>query len=848
MIRARLGCGGMGEVFLADDTGLRRRVALKRIAPPLRNNAASREHLWKEAEWASRLNDPHIAAVYDVIEDGEEIFIVMEYVEGETLRRRLGRPLTISDFLSIATQCAEALAAAHHAGLLHRDIKPENFMLTSSGQVKALDFGVARELQGAGFATTRETLQSASFSGTLPYMAPEVLDQKDADARADIFALGVLFYEALAGSNPFRRAGFVETCNAILHEDPPPLRNRNPDVPEELARIVTKMSQKNRDERYASAADLAVDLRALARPRQPLPISPRLKRSRVIAPLGLGFLAVVIIFGAAATNTSIERRVKAWMGATHVPRQKQLAVLQFHATGGDAEAASFADGLTDTLTAKLTQLTDDRSLQVISATEVQGKDVTTPERAYSEFGVNLVLEGNLRKSGNLIRVNYALVDPRTHRQLTANSVTLPASDSFAVEDQVVNGVVQMLDIDVSPDARRLLDSHGTQMPDAYNLYLQGRGYLRNYDRPENTDSAILDFQQALQLDPGYALAFAGLGDAYWKKYLDDKNPQWVQKSRESCEQSLRLDQGLAAAHECLGTLFTGTGRYENAVAEFERAVKAEPTNDDAYRGLAMAYEQLGKLLDAEATYRRAIDLRPNYWAGYNWLGAFYQNHSRYSEAAGMFHKVTSLVPDSFRGYYNLGAADVAEGKYAEAIASLEHSIAIRPTATAYANLGTAYFYLRRFDDSAKAFEESLKLDEKAYDVWWDLGDAYYWGAGTKTKAEAAYTQCISLANDQLRVDSRDITALGIRALCHSMVNNRKAALADLDIGFSLPARDPEFYFNASLVYSHFNDTDQTLTWLEKAVNAGYSPSLARDTPVFDQLRTNPRFQKLFQAK
>ncbi len=838
----------MGEVYLADDTGLRRRVALKRIVPALRNNIASREHLWKEAEWASRLNDPHIAAVYDVIEDGAEIFIVMEYVEGETLRHRLARPVTISDFLSIAAQCAEALAAAHQAGLLHRDIKPENFMLTSTGQVKALDFGVARQLPGAGFATTRETLQSASFSGTVPYMAPEVLDQKDADARADIFALGVLFYEALAGSNPFRRAGFVETCNAILHEDPPPLRNRNAAVPEELARIVTKTLEKNRDERYASAADLAVDLRALARPKQPVQPPSRLSRSKAVASFGLALLAIAIVVGVAATNTSIKQRVRTWIGGTPVPQQKQLAVLQFHATGGDAEAASFADGLTDTLTAKLTQLTDDRSLQVISATEVQAKDVTTPERAYSEFGVNLVLEGNLRKSGNLIRVNYALVDPRTHRQLTANSVTLPASDSFAVEDQVVNGVVQMLDIEVSPDARRLLDSHGTQVPDAYNLYLQGRGYLRNYDRPENIDSAIHVFQEALHLDPGYALAFAGLGDAYWKKYLDDQNPQWVQKSRESCEQSLQLDRGLAAAHECLGTLFAGTGQYENAVAEFERAVKAEPTNDDAYRGLAIAYERLGKLSDAETTYRRAIDLRPNYWAGYNWLGAFYQNHSRYSEAAAMFEKVISLVPDSFRGYYNLGAASVAEGKYAEAIASLRHSIAIRPTATAYGNLGTAYFYLRRFDESAKAFEESLKLDEKAYDAWWDLGDAYYWGAGTKTQAAAAYTQCISLANDQLRVDPRDILAVGLRALCYAMVNNRKAALADLHTGFGLPAQDPEFYFNASLVYNHFNDTDQTLRWLEKAVDFGYSPSLARDTPVFDPLRTNPRFQKLFQAK
>ena len=845
LIRERLGGGGMGEVYRADDTGLKRQVALKRISPALRADAESRQRLWKEAEWASRLNDPHIAAVYDVIDDGGEVFVVMEYVEGETLRHRIGRPLSIAEFLSIATQCAAALTAAHKAGLLHRDIKPENIMLTRDGQVKALDFGVARELPGSDHATTRHTFESARFAGTLPYMAPEILEEKEGDGRADIFSLGVVFYEALSGKNPFRRAGFLDTCNAILHQDPPRLSRRNSDVPEGIEKIVGKMLAKNREDRYATAADLDVDLRLLSRSAelQHAP-SPQIPKKFLVLVTGVVLVAAL---GLLARNPRVQQRARILLGITHVPRQKLLAILPFRALEGDVETASFTDGLTATLTTKLTQLTDNHSLGVISASEIQAKQVTTADQAYAEFGVNLVLEGTLSQSGDLLRINYDLVDPRTHRQLRGESFDLPASNPFAVQDRVVDGAVQMLELEVPPAERQVLDSHGTQIPAAETLYLQGRGYLQNYDRPENNDSAIQVFQQALKLDPNYALAYAGLGDAYWKKYRDNKDPQWVQSSRESCEKAVNLDPNLAAAHECLGTLYSGTGRYENAVTEFENALKAEPTNDDAYRGLARTYEELGKLPEAEKTYQRAIGLRPQYWAGYSWLGAFYQNHNRYAEAAKMFSKVISLAPDSFRGYYNLAAANGAQGQYLEAIANLNHSISIRPSSRAYANLGMAYFCLRRFDEAAQSFEQAVKLNDKFYEGWWDLGDAYSFVPAKKALAKGAYEKCVSLANEAVSVDARDSLALSTRGICQAMLGDRAAAFADLLRAESIAPGDAEVSFDTAVVYNHFGDADQTLQWLGKAVSSGYSPSNARDYPFFDKIRSDPRFQKIFQS-
>jgi len=299
---------------------------------------------------------------------------------------------------------------------------------------------------------------------------------------------------------------------------------------------------------------------------------------------------------------------------------------------------------------------------------------------------------------------------------------------------------------------------------------------------------------------------------------------------------------------CLGTVYKGTGHYEDAAAQFERAVAAEPTNDDAYRGLADAYERLGKLADAERTYRRAIELRPHYWAGYSWLGIFYYHQARYAEAASMFSQVIALAPDSIRGYYNLGATYNSQGRYADAIGMLQHSIAIRPTAAGYSNLGNAYFYLRRYGEAAGAHEEAVKLSPNNYILWWNLADGYNWAPGGRAHAAEAYRQTISLANEALRVNPRDAYALGVLAYCHAMLGERKPALEYLQTGLRLAPEDSEMRFKAALVYTQFGDIKQTLGWLKKALASGLSLAVVRDTPNFDSFRSDRSFQELFQAK
>lgn len=849
-IQELLGKGGMGEVYRASDIRLKRQVALKRIAPNFRGDERSRERLWKEAEWAARLSDPHIAAVHDVIQEENELFIVMEYVEGQTFRRRLAKPISVAEFLPIATQCALALAAAHKAGVLHRDIKPENIMLTASGQVKVLDFGVAKNLPGRAETTTLSTRTSAEFAGTLIYMAPEVVQEMESDARADIFSLGIVFYEAIAGRNPFRAKSFLSTCDRILHQDPLPLHELSGQLPAELDRIVAKMLAKDPAQRYSTAADLAVDLHALeltlahSEPRVPghLPAAKRRRAMLWSAGIVAAFLA------AAALLPPTRQPFRSWMGLSPVPRVKQVAVLPFSVVGSDPETAAFGAGLTETLTAKLTQLTGDRSLQVVPATEIRAKRITTVDDARKEFGANLALEGSLYKSGEQVRVNYILVDARTRRQMRADSLTVAAKDPFAAQDAVVKGAIRMLELEVQGRQRQALESHGTQVAGAYDYYLQGRGYLQNYDRVENLDSAILVFKRAVALDPSYALAYAGLGDAYWKKYESNKEPAWIENSREACQQASRLDSQLSSAHACLGTLYAGTGKYSEAVQEFQGAFENEPTNDDASRGLADAYEHLDKPKEAEKTYRRAIEQRPHYWAGYNWLGAFFYSQARFPEAAEMFNQVVALAPDSFRGYSNLGATYVEEARYAEAIAVLERSIAIRPSGYGYTNLGNAYFFLRRYDEADHSYEQAVKLTERDSLLWWNLGDGYYWTPGKRSQSAAAYRRGIAIAGEELHVNPQDAHSYGVLAICHAMLGEKKSALDSLRRGLQLLPADPFLLFQAALVYNQFGQSDEAVDWLNKARVAGYSQFRIRDFPNFDVLRANPRFQELLRAK
>jgi len=853
-IGERLGKGGMGEVYRAEDTKLKRTVALKRLAPSLRADSLYRHRFLEEAERASRFGDAQVAAVYDVLEERGEIFLILEYVEGQNLRQRLRQPLSLDEFFRIAMQCAEALVSAHGHGIVHCDIKPENIMLSSAGKIKILDFGVAKHLPRSDQSSTVD--RAGTFAGTPAYMSPEVLLERVPDGRADIFSLGVVFYEVLTGQHPFLAGSFLATTDRIRNETPTPVRIFNRSVTPELEALVNKTMAKDASHRYISASELLEALRevhgdlsdaGLARV-VPLRVEDRPKKKRiwVWAALVAALLLCALVYWQAKSFTFWQSKTKGAIDLGGSSTPVQLAVLPFAPMADDPGSKAFCNGLTETLTAKLTQLTDNYPLQVVPTSEIRSEGVTSVEQARKNFGVGLVLEGSLHSSGNQVRVTYTLVDAKTNRQLRAETVDADVSDAFAVEDRVVDGTLRMLGLAIKSDERVVLAAHGTGDPSAYDQYLRGRGYLLDYHKHENIDSAISAFNRALTLDPKYAEAYAALGKAYWLGFQEEPGSKWVEKARSACNQAVAIAPKLAEGWTCLGIVYRATGEYEQAVANFQKATVLDPTSDDAFRGLAGAYQKLNRPGEAEATFRKAISLRPQYWAGYSWLGAFYYDRGRYADAANMFQEVITLAPDNFRGYSNLGGIYVAMGQYQNATSTLEKSVSIRPTGPAYLNLGTAYFSRRNFEAAASNYEQGLKLGGDDWLSWGNFADACYQLPGRREQAMNAYGKAIQLADADLKVNPRDGLTWAYRSTYLAMLDRKDEALTSLQKAISFSPQDPDVRLRAALVYNHFEDPDRTIEWLQKARAAGTSASLIRGTPDFDHLSGDPRLQAILR--
>ena len=856
-ILARLGAGGMGEVYRAEDTKLRRIVAIKRMAPRLNADPQEASRLLREGQRASALHHPNIASVFDVLEEKHEILLIMEYVEGETLRHRLLQPFTTDQFLNIALQSAEALAAAHDKSILHGDIKPENIMLTQADQVKLLDFGVARRLTSSNDNTLTGTLNALSayapISGTPTYMPPEVLMGNLPDLRADVFALGVVFYEMLGGRHPFQGPTMTATAAQILHHEPEPLDHLGREVPDPLVRVVAKALSKEPDKRYQNARELLGDLNAVrqgAKPSAPR-VPGRTSAFRRYLPYGAAALVLISLLAlrpvrAALSGLFGHAASKQQSGqAPGQPVVNNLAVLPASVQGDDPKLRAFADGLVESVTGKLARLSENHPLGVITTSQIQDKKVTTPEQALQEFGANLGLRLTVQSSGDLLRVNYSLVDSKSGRALAGDSVTAPAADSFALEDKVAEGVARALQIELRPEERTALGTHGTMQPAAYDYYLQGRGYLQEFFKPENVTRAITMFDQGLKLDPNYGLALAGRGEAYWRRYEESKDKKWIATATADCSKAVQLGNAGAEGHLCLGVLANGTGKYQEAVTEFKRALELDPTTDEAYIGLAQTYTKLNKLEDAEKTFQRLIGLRPQYYRGYNALGSFYLQQAQYDKAAQMYLKASDLAPQSYRIYTNLGAAYLYLGRDADAITMFERSIQIRPSPDAYSNLGTSYFRVRRFADAARNYQGALKYNDRTYYLWGNLGDSYHFN-GQQVEAKKAYRKSLELALPQLQVNPNDASLCADVAGAYAMLGDRDNALKYLDRSLELGHGDKDLLFNAAAVYCALGEKGVALEWLSKALAAGYSPSVVRAAPIFDNLRDDPAFQQLLQ--
>ena len=863
-IQEKLGAGGMGVVYKAEDIRLGRMVALKFLPEGATRDPRALERFKREARTASALDHPNICTIYEIDEDKGHPFIAMQLLEGQTLRDRIGdQPVPLATLLDWALQITDALQAAHAKGVMHRDIKPANIFITERGQAKILDFGLAK-LTGADLTNSEEATLSATGPlthtgaaiGTVAYMSPEQARGEPLDARTDLFSFGVLLYEMATGKQAFSGPTWAVTVHAILGQAPMSLKESQPGLPQRLQEIIDKCLIKNRDLRYQGAAEIHRDLLLLKKDYES---GKKLKTTQTAATwtpqrkLRLGMAGALLIllvsagvWGPRWLRQLVSRAGSGGLQASLLPERKSIAVLPM-AVNSDPKLTAFGKGLLDDVAAKLSQLSANHDVEVVPARTLEDKKVSTLADARKELGVTLGLTVSLEQANDLVRAAYSLTDAKSGRNLAGNSITAPVSDLFTIEDRLANGVAAALELPLRSEEKQALGARWTNLPEAYQYYVQGRGYLQDWRKPENLTSAEIVFKQALKIDPNFGLAEAGLGQTYWLKYQLGKQMQWIAPAQQACTKALDLGNAGAEGHTCLGLLEDGTGHYEKAAEQFQQAVQLEPANERAYSSLADAYQHLNQPDKAEETYKRAIDARPQYWRGYNKLGTFYISEAEYDKAAAMYRRATELDPDSYLALNNLGSALLYGGKDDEATKAFEKSIVIRPSSDAYNNLAIAQFRLHRFKNSVVNFKEALKFDDHNYQTWGNLGDASYYG-GDIASAKESYQKAIALAENQLNVNPRDAGVLGDLASYYSMLGDRKQALSYLDRSLQLGKGDKDLLLNAAVVYNQLRETGVALEWLSKALAAGYSRSVIATGAPFDNLHDNPRYQALMQQK
>jgi serine/threonine protein kinase/tetratricopeptide (TPR) repeat protein len=855
-ILAPLGSGGMGDVYRAYDTSLKREIAVKILALHFVHDANLLMRFRREARVLASLNHPNIVTIYDIGEDGRTVYIAMELVDGRALDEVLAAgPMPMHDVLDVATQVAAGLAVAHESRIVHRDLKPKNVMIRKDGLAKILDFGLSKLAPAFPTSTTdRSAVATAPgiILGTIDYMSPEQASGLPADFRSDQFSFGSLLYEMLTGKQPFHRPTGPQTLAAIIEDTPKPIASVNPRVSVSLEAIVLRCMDKKPEGRYASTEELARELKDLrdstsAEVTRSLPAITWSHVRRWPLWLELALVAALVVAGLGVVAVRIPA-VRVWSGWPSPTSEKQLVVLPFTNVGSDPANQGFCDGLVEILSSKLSQLEQfQRTLRVVPSTDVLREGIVSVREARQTFGATLAITGSVQRAENRVRLTINLVDPQTLRQLKSKAIDTEAHDISVLQDGVVLEVAELLDVKLSSQAKQVLAVGGTTVPNAYEFYTQGRGYLQRYEVAQNIDTAISLFKLALEQDHKYALAEAGLGEAYWRKYEQTRDTQWAEEARKSAAAAIRLNDKLAQVHVTLGMIHTGTGRYDEAIQSLQKAFQLEPINADAYRELAKTYQGMGKLKEAESTYMNAIAVRPGYWATYNELGGFYYRLGRYSEAEKEFRSVVELTPDNARGYSNLGVIAYSQKRYEEAAKMFEKSAAIKPTDFAYSNLGTIYYTLGQYPEAARYYEKAIQMNGRESMRWHNLAAAYQ-ASGEVQKARTAFKQTAALTEEQLRVNPRDPVLLIWLADAYSYLNQAQRARQLLQQALALSPDDVSNMFQASMIYEQLGDRKLALQWIAKAIKGGFSRDLIEREPSLSRLRLDPRFPGLLAPK
>ena len=856
-----LGSGANGEVYLAEDVRLGRKVAVKTlVAADSTQMADAQRWVLREARAAARLNHPHIAGVYDIIESPQGAHIVMEYVRGETLAFRVREgPLPSGQVLDIAIQLADALTEAHAMGVVHRDLKPANVVITPKGDVKILDFGLAQvrpvEPGSTPGRSSRDFTLDGRQIGTPPYMPPEHLMGDPVDVRGDLYSLGVMLYELLTGRRPFRGPDAMKLTMAILTEPTPKASGSNPGVPAALDAVVFRAMSRLPQDRYASASDMAADLRrvaagvplAVVAPEvvsdAPTASRPRVWPIRRIRPQGALSLAAVVVVVVLGVYGAISRgRFPVTAPSAGPP---VIAVLPLGGGTGDPQDESLATGIADSLISSLARIP---GLTVVS------RQATLPYRDRKEdtdavardLGANLMVDGSVQRAGDKLRLALSLLRVGSNNVVWSRAYEGPVAEIFSLQSRAASELADAMRLDVSPEERRRIQEPPTTNVEAYADYMQARTFLERPDVKNNVDRAIALLQAALVKDPKFAKAHAALADAEMRKYAETRGLEWALRARDSVTAALRLAPADGMVRYSLALIDQAAGKGDDAIQELKKSIELQPGNDEAHSLLGQLLADKGQLEAGADEIRVAISLHPNYWAHHHALALAYFDAGRYADAIGAASRETELQPDNPRGFQLLGTIFHAMGDKQQAVKNYREAIRLGPSARAYTNLGKIYYDERRFAEAARAYDQAAQL-EPSPAKFRNLGDTYA-RLGQSKEARESYLKAIALSREHLKANPNDAAVLASLAVYEAKVGNRIEALRHAKEAVALKPTSGDVMFRLAVVQALCGLPDDSIKSLGEALARGYSRAFARDEEDLAMLRHRPQFERLIASQ